>query len=392
MSSLTVALYGEVPVVSLPSTRAKVHGLRVELVCGGGHGRATLQTHDCVSIEIINFLPCTLQLLVVYGVRQSRSYPEHPLSRLNDSRFERFGCYLLLVLAVLFWAGNWVVGRLAREDISPGLLTLGRMLVVVIVLAPIAARESLRKFLRAAPAPRRILLVISLLGGGLHNVLQYLGMHYSIATNGAILNSVTPAFVMLLAYFALGERITAQQIVGFLVSLCGVLCIATDGNWRQLVSFRLNPGDVLIVVSLFMVAAFTVLLRKRSDNLSPLQLLWLVAAIGALSLLPWVLAEMALGAAVLRYNATSFWSVMYAGFAAALLAFYGWNQAVARLGAARTSIFMHLVPAFGVILAALFVNERPRWFHFVGIAVILAGLALATSSRLPDRSPSPRRA
>ena len=61
-----------------------------------------------------------------------------------------------------------------------------------------------------------------------------------------------------------------------------------------------------------------------------------------------------------------------------LLAYAGWSYVVTRLGAARAGVTMHLMPAMGVVLAAIFLAEYPRWFHFVGIAMILAGVALSS--------------
>ncbi|HVJ22463.1 MAG TPA: EamA family transporter, partial [Burkholderiales bacterium] len=53
------------------------------------------------------------------------------------------------------------------------------------------------------------------------------------------------------------------------------------------------------------------------------------------------------------------------------------NYAVSRLGAARTGAFSHLLPAFGVIFAAMFLREYPVWYHFVGMALIFGGITLS---------------
>ena len=51
------------------------------------------------------------------------------------------------------------------------------------------------------------------------------------------------------------------------------------------------------------------------------------------------------------------------------------------LGPARAGVTLHLMPAFGVLLSAIFLHEYPAWFHFVGIALILAGVALSAFKR-----------
>jgi drug/metabolite transporter (DMT)-like permease len=70
--------------------------------------------------------------------------------------------------------------------------------------------------------------------------------------------------------------------------------------------------------------------------------------------------------------------VLYSAFGALLLAYAGWSYVVKRLGAVRAGVTMHLMPAFGVVLAAIFLAEYPGWFHFTGIALILSGVALSS--------------
>jgi drug/metabolite transporter (DMT)-like permease len=62
-----------------------------------------------------------------------------------------------------------------------------------------------------------------------------------------------------------------------------------------------------------------------------------------------------------------------------LLAFAGWSYVVQRMGPSRAGVTMHLMPAIGVLLSMIFLDEYPGWFHFVGIAMILAGVATASS-------------
>ena len=74
-------------------------------------------------------------------------------------------------------------------------------------------------------------------------------------------------------------------------------------------------------------------------------------------------------------------AVLYSAIGSLLLAYAGWSYVVARLGAARAGVTLHLMPAFGVLLSAFFLNEYPQWFHFAGIALILGGVALSAFKR-----------
>ena len=64
-----------------------------------------------------------------------------------------------------------------------------------------------------------------------------------------------------------------------------------------------------------------------------------------------------------------------------LLAFSGFQYGIARLGASTASVFMYLLPAYGVGLAVLVLGEPFRLYHLIGIATVLGGLALATAPK-----------
>ena len=53
-----------------------------------------------------------------------------------------------------------------------------------------------------------------------------------------------------------------------------------------------------------------------------------------------------------------------------------------RFGAARAGVTLHLMPAFGMVLAATLLREYPSWFHFAGIALILSGATLSSLKAL----------
>ena len=116
----------------------------------------------------------------------------------------------------------------------------------------------------------------------------------------------------------------------------------------------------------------------RRDDLDTPEFLALLCAMGLVTLLPWAGFEIAQGMKTsLSVNGTI--AVLYSAIGSLLLAGAGWTYVVKRLGAARAGVTMHLMPAIAVGLAVLFLGEYPRWFHFAGIALILAGVVLSTT-------------
>lgn len=288
----------------------------------------------------------------------------------------RFTAWLVLAATLLLWSGNWIVARAVRDDISPGLATAGRLVIVVLLLAPFAWRGLAVKLPAFSRRDWKILWLLGFSGGGLHLALQWLGLHYTTATSATLYLSTAPVFILLLAAPLLGERIVARQWLGVTISFCGVALIGMQGKLLQ-PSF--NLGDLCALASMAMWGSYTVFLRMRRDPLDTVEFLTMVCLLGLAFMSPWVVVEILLGV-TLKLTPTGAAAVLYSAIGSLLLAYAGWSYVVKRMGAARAGATMHLMPAIAVGLAALFLAEYPSWYHFVGIALILAGVTLSTKA------------
>jgi drug/metabolite transporter (DMT)-like permease len=285
----------------------------------------------------------------------------------------RFTAWLVLIATLLLWSGNWIVARAVREEIAPGVATVGRLFIVLAILLPFAWAGLKEKLAQLSFRDWKVLGALGFTGGGLHLALQWLGLHYTTATSGILYLSMSPIFILMMAA-PLGERIGVRQWAGVAISFCGVYLIATQGR-PAVPSF--NIGDMMALASMMMWAGYTILLRVRRDALSTIELLVMVCAFGAVFMVPWVAFEL-LTKAKVQLTSLGFMGVLYSAIGSLLLAYAGWSYVVRRLGAARAGATLHLMPAFGVILSALFLAEYPFWFHFAGIALILGGVALSS--------------
>ena len=286
----------------------------------------------------------------------------------------RFTAWLVLAATLLLWSGNWIVARAVRDDISPGLATAGRLVIVAAILLPFAWRGLAAKLPALSRREWKVLWLLGFSGGGLHLALQWLGLHYTTATSATLYLSTAPIFILLLAAPLLGERIAARQWAGVAVSFAGVALIGMQGRLLQ-PSF--NVGDLCALASMAMWGSYTVFLRMRRDALDIVEFLTLVCLLGLALMTPWVSVEFLLGA-TLKLTAAGAAAVLYSAIGSLLLAYAGWSYVVKRMGAARAGATMHLMPAIAVGLAALFLGEYPVWYHFAGVALILVGVALAS--------------
>jgi len=288
----------------------------------------------------------------------------------------RFISWVVLLATLLMWSGNWIVARGVRDDVAPGLATGGRLLVVLAILLPFTWRSLRAKLPGLARSDWILLAALGLTGGGLNMAVQWLGLHYTTATSGILYLSATPIFILLFA-LPLGERIGITQLMGVAISFAGVAAIAAQGSPARLASLSFNAGDMMALGSMIMFAAYTVLLRVRRLTLDIVELLTMVCAFGLAFMLPWIAWEFAAPGSA-RFNTAAVLAIAYSAVCSQLLAYLGWSHVVMRLGAGLSGVTLHLMPAMGVVISALFLREYPAWFHFAGIALILTGVALSS--------------
>src|ERR1700693_1572249 len=106
----------------------------------------------------------------------------------------RFTAWLVLIATLLLWSGNWIVARAVRDDIAPGISTVGRLLIVLAILLPFLLKEFKSKLNRLLVRGWKVLWALGLTGGGLHLALKWLGLHYTTATSGILYLSTSPIF------------------------------------------------------------------------------------------------------------------------------------------------------------------------------------------------------
>jgi len=292
--------------------------------------------------------------------------------------------YLLLTLTPFFWACNWIIGRGLHSDIPPMAMTFFRWLFAIIILAPFAW-PYVRRDWPILRANWKLMLALGAIGVGTHNSLAYLGLNYTTATNGVILNSFIPVMIITMSWAFLRERLAPPQVAGVAISLAGVLAILSEGSLQTLLNFRLNVGDLFIILSMALWSAYTIALRWRPAGLNVMSFLLVIAVVGNSCVLPLWLAEMALGHYV-QWSWTNFAALVAVALFSSVLAYLFWNRGVEEVGASVAGLFVHLMPVFGIVLAWLFLGERLAPFHVAGIVLILSGIWLTSryGRRRPD--------
>jgi drug/metabolite transporter (DMT)-like permease len=282
--------------------------------------------------------------------------------------------WFVLLLPPLLWAGNFAVGRAARDVVPPMTLAFARHFVALAVLLPFgwsAMRRDLERYWKC----RWQLVAVSLTGMVAFNLLVYSGLHSTTASNAQLLNSTIPVLIVLLSGLFLRQRLSVAQIFGLALACAGVLTIVLHGDLARLVALRFSGGDLIVFAAMASFALFSVLLRCLPADVDRLGLLGAQLAVAVAMLLPALLWEYVIGGARPNWNAAAVAAMLYVGIAASLLANLLYMIGIARVGPARAGMFIHLVPLYGAIISTALLGERLHLHHAIGMAAIMAGLA-----------------
>ncbi|MFM2422475.1 MAG: hypothetical protein RL291_1005 [Pseudomonadota bacterium] len=284
---------------------------------------------------------------------------------------------LLLTATAIMWAGNTIAGRLAVGHISPFTLTCLRWTIVIAVLWPLYGREVRERWGDIQPKVFRI-AAMGALGFTGFNALYYAAAHHTTAINIGILQGVIPVLVLLGAFVAFGTRVTIVQALGTLVTLCGVVVVATKGMPAQLLALNINPGDIAVFIACVLYAFYTVALKDR-PTLSGQGFFTLMALFAMLTSLPLIAYEAAVGQLTMP-TPRGFAILLWVAFFPSYLSQIFFLRGVDLIGPGRAGVFVNLVPVFSAIMAVGLINEPFGWYHGVALSLVFGGIWLTQRS------------
>ena len=284
--------------------------------------------------------------------------------------------YIMLVLATLFWAGNFVVGKIAFiENVPPFSLTFFRWLLVWLILIPFTYKEFF-KLRRVILDNFLLLLLLGLTSVGLFNSFIYNALNFTQVINASLFNAVIPVAIILFGLLFKLEKTNKYQILGLFISILGILSIITKLDLGILFTLSFNKGDILMIGAVITWGIYSAFLKKRKFEVSLLTLVHILCTFGLITLIPQFLFEFSQGKTIV-INDHLIYSLIYLAIFPSIGSYYCWAGAVSIIGANRAGIFLSLIPLFSTILAMIFFDEKFLFFHFIGSVLIILGLLLS---------------
>ncbi|WP_058304679.1 DMT family transporter [Gorillibacterium timonense] len=288
--------------------------------------------------------------------------------------------YLFLVLANLFWAGNYIFGKLVVAELSPIQMTFCRWLIAVCLLFPIAQWVE-KPAWKAVWKNWPLLLLMGLLGVIGYNLLLYEALRFTTSLNASLVNAMNPALIVFCAALFLKERLSKYSVLGLLVSLVGVLLVLTKGQPGFIFQMAYNAGDLLMLAAISVWTTYS-LLGRRAKGIPPIAAIAVSALLGLLVVLPFFLAS----GNPFPLSGKAVIGIVYIGIFPSVASFIFWNAGIREIGASRSSIYMNLITVFTAILSVLMGNGI-EVSQIIGGLLVFAGVYLSANNRSFGRHP-----
>ena len=282
----------------------------------------------------------------------------------------------MLILATLFWSGNFIVGKFAYLfQIPPLTLNTLRWISVWLILMPFTYKEIKNNL----PSIKKKWFVISFMGVitiSTFNSVVYYALNYTKVINSVLVLAAIPAATIVFSSLMKIEKTNIFQLLGLFLSILGIGSIISYGDIQNIIELNFNKGDLLMIVCVISWALYSTLLKKHKFKFSQFTLIQLMVSAGVLFLIPQFFYEQSNNLEV-NFNKAFFAILIYVVLFPAIAAYYCWQKGVEIIGPNRASMFIQLMPLFSAVMAVIIFKEKFELYHFVGASFIVSGIYLS---------------
>ncbi|MGC3981113.1 MAG: DMT family transporter [Steroidobacteraceae bacterium] len=285
--------------------------------------------------------------------------------------------YVFLVLTTFFWAAVFHLGKYAVAYLSPLSVAAWRFALAGVVMAAYLAWH---RTWDGAAVRRNFwpLVAMGVIGVFGFNAAMFFGLQTTSSVNAALIMSFYPALTAILSAWLNGERILPRQLLGFAISLSGVVLIVSKGSLHNLLTLSFTHGDLLMLVGCACWALYGVMPRRFIRGLPTLLMTTATILVGAI-LLVTMAAVTADDLLILPMPSVALAIAVMALFGT-VLAYLWFNTGIARIGAGRAAIFINLVPLFTTLIGVA-LGQSVSGAQCLGAVLVIAGVITTASAR-----------
>jgi drug/metabolite transporter (DMT)-like permease len=315
---------------------------------------------------------------------RNRTRLEHGV-KTNQQFFTRG--WVLVVLAsfcCLLWGSSYPAIKngyamfdIAAQDVPSKMVFAGYRFVGAGLILLLMFAASGRAVFRVTADGWRQLAILGTTQTAIQYVFFYIGLAYTTGVKSSIMNATVSFFSVLLAHFIYhNDRLTWQRTAGCLIGFAGVM-VVNMGRGGLDFEFTLL-GEGFVVIAAFILAAASIYGKRVSQKMDSVLMTGWQLFIGGCVLLA---AGYAVGGTISGFTFTSTALLIYLALLSSA-AFSLWSLLMKYNSVGKVSIFNFLVPIFGALLSAAFLDERIlEWKNLLALVLVCAGIWMVTREK-----------
>jgi drug/metabolite transporter (DMT)-like permease len=304
---------------------------------------------------------------------------------------KRVLAWLAIVITTIVWASSLVLGKLVfdvYQDMTPILFVALRYTIACPFLILLAGTR--RSSLTNRTAVRKAwpaILIAGISGPFFSQILQYIGLDLSVASDTLLLLNMSPVFAVLLAAPLLNEHITREKVLGLILATIGATLIVLATTSAESVNIANRVlGDVIVIISTFLFAVNGIAGKVAVGTVDAISVT-LYSTMVSVPLL-WICAFLFEDISLLLTTSLLTWGIMlWIAIVNTAIAFVLYYESMRYIEASKVQIALNLIAVWGVIMAFLLLNEAIVVLQIVGGILTVAGVALTYSKQRKSVEP-----
>ena len=281
----------------------------------------------------------------------------------------------LLFLTASFWGVGFPISKLGVDYIPLFTYSFLRFLITSILFSLILFKKYRGSLLKDLKENFLILSLTGLSGISIYSFFYLSSLKMTYVSNSALIAAFNPSITAILAAIIIKEKINISMFIGFFISLAGVIIIISRGSTNIIEHLSFNLGDIFMLIATTLWAFYSVFSKIAMRKLPFFEAVGLSTILGTIYLIPCALLEHG-NKNISSYPVVSWISVLYMAIIATFFAYSMWYKGIEKFGAAKTSIFVNLVPVFGVLSSSILLKEQITLPMISGGFLVISGVIL----------------
>lgn len=291
-----------------------------------------------------------------------------------------FRVHLALLLAFTIHAGNYNVVKFVTQYVHPYSVIVLRLIIAIVVFSTITFFKGKGISIQRSDIIRLFLCAIC--GASINMLLFYQGVSLTYPSNAALIMTVTPVLVFLVAYFSGREKVDSLKIIGLVMAFGGAVLLSIGkGN----VGIKDVRGDVLVFVNAILYGTYLILAKSLIEKYKQSYLFALLFSLGLIISLPFGYID-TISIVWSELPIEVYGGLLYIGLAVTYGTFVLIAYALKNASPSLVGLYMYLQPVLAWIFSLLLGTEEFNWTK-LGIGVlIMLGVYLVTFVRKNDEA------